>query len=127
MKSPANWLIGECYDEDLPEAYADPKDAAIAKARDRGPATRTKTTEVGKHGNNLPRGVAVMTVKAAGELGNPFDKMAVKLTLTDGAGAEYEYTFWPCHTDDALAEIGMRHLREICHALTNGIQSECTA
>lgn len=41
MPTPANWLAGERYDEDLPSVYADPKEAAIAKKKDR-PAKATK-------------------------------------------------------------------------------------
>jgi hypothetical protein len=35
IPTPANWLAGERYDEDLPGVYVDPKEAAIAKAKDR--------------------------------------------------------------------------------------------
>ncbi|QDB99772.1 hypothetical protein [Mesorhizobium sp. 8] len=35
IPTPANWLGGERYDEDLPEVYVDAKEAAIAKKRDK--------------------------------------------------------------------------------------------
>ncbi|WP_315924851.1 hypothetical protein [Mesorhizobium sp. SP-1A] len=35
IPTPANWLAGERYDEDLPEVYVDAKEAAIAKKRDK--------------------------------------------------------------------------------------------
>lgn len=47
MPAPANWLAGERYDEDLPDVYEDPKERAIAKAKDK-PANTNQPPKVGE-------------------------------------------------------------------------------
>ncbi len=52
MPSPANWLAGERYDEDLPEIYEDPKERAISKAKDRPAKAKPYAHSVVKGGIN---------------------------------------------------------------------------
>lgn len=52
IPTPANWLAGERYDEDLPDVYADPKEAAIAKAKDREPKTKPANSNTPPSGIN---------------------------------------------------------------------------
>ncbi|QND51524.1 hypothetical protein HB779_06125 [Phyllobacterium sp. 628] len=46
IPAPANWLAGERWDEDLPDIYIDPKEAAIAKAKERGSNPARGTSRV---------------------------------------------------------------------------------
>ncbi|EJN04486.1 hypothetical protein [Phyllobacterium sp. YR531] len=52
MPSPANWLVGERYDEDLPDVYEDPKERAIVKAKDRPAKDKPYAHSVVKNGIN---------------------------------------------------------------------------
>jgi hypothetical protein len=84
IPAPANWLSGERYDEDLPDVYADPKEAASAKAKDKPAATQpTQPTTRGKVSGTL-------RILEAEELGNPFGDSRCRIKL-DGPSGEQEY------------------------------------
>ncbi|PRH86918.1 hypothetical protein C5L14_16665 [Labrys okinawensis] len=122
-----NWLDRERYDEDLPEAYVDAKDAAVSRSRANG---KTKVSnpgarETGDAGHNLPKGTNRFTVSAVEHVGSVFDAWAVKLTLTATTGQEFEHTFWPINNHDAgLMEEGQRINGALCRAVNNNFSTD---
>ena len=122
----ANWLERERYREDMPEAYVDAREAAIARSASKG--TKPKTAAVGEAGgagHNLPKGTNRFTVSAVEHIGSVFDAWAVKLTLIATTGQEFEHTFWPISNHDAgLMEEGQRINGALCRAVNNNFSTD---
>jgi hypothetical protein len=60
------WLAEERYLEDLPEPYENPKEAAIARARENGPRKASKSNDTGKSGLSPKTPIGKHVVKIVG-------------------------------------------------------------
>ena len=93
------WLIEERYLEDLPEPYENPKEAAIARVKDRGPRTATAKpskptglsmkTPIGRHK------VKVVGSEMPDDRGSPEQRLCFSYRIEDGdhEGKQFSHTF----------------------------------
>jgi hypothetical protein len=96
-----NWLAEERYLEDLPVPYENPKEAAIARARDKGPRKASKTPQAEKATGLSPKTpVGRHKVKIVGselpdDTFNPEFRIRFSYRIQDGdhEGEEFSHTF----------------------------------
>ncbi|SDP46819.1 hypothetical protein SAMN05428967_2254 [Phyllobacterium sp. YR620] len=131
IPTPANWLTGERYDEDLPDVYTDPKEAAIAKANERKPS---KPAVAANDNDGLPAlPVYQWDVGPFSPFGtfrgeiidshvgwpNPKDQQAVFTIELDGReGNTVDHTFFVQAADPKKQERGQQFLRDIMRAVS---------
>ena len=107
------WLAEERYLEDLPEPYENPKEAAIARARENGPRKASKTSPAKEVGLSPKTPIGRHKVKIVGsELpddgGNPEFRMRFCYRIEDGdrEGTEFSHTFKLVSNDESLQTDG---------------------
>jgi hypothetical protein len=107
------WLIEERYLEDVPEPYENPKEAAIARARENRPrnaATKTPSkatglspkTPIGRHK------VKIVGSDMPDDRNNPEQRLVFSYRIEDGEhdGKEFSHTFHYLSNDDNLRAVG---------------------
>jgi hypothetical protein len=103
------WLVEERYLEDLPEPYENPKEAAIARARENGPR-KVKPQAAGKATGLSPKTpigrhkVKVIGSEMLDDSGNPEYRMKWSYRIEDGdhEGTEFSHTFKYFSADESL-------------------------
>jgi hypothetical protein len=109
------WLAQECYLEDLPEPYENPKDAAIARAKESGPRkAASKTPSAGKSvglSAKTPIGrhkVTVIGSEMPDHTNNPEQKLRFTYRIEDGEhiGKEFSHTFQYLSMDENVQAEG---------------------
>jgi hypothetical protein len=107
------WLAEERYLEDLPEPYENPKEAAIARARENGPRKASKPLPAGKETGLSPKtpiGSHKVKIVEAELLEDTRDEMRFKFLyrIQDGGneGKEFSHTFKYLSSDEALQTEG---------------------
>jgi hypothetical protein len=109
-----SWLAQECYLEDLPEPYENPKEAAIARARENGPRKAGKSPPTEKATGLSPKTpIGRHKVKVIGsELPDPYGsaetRMKFYFRIEDGQheGKEFSHSFKIISDDEALQTNG---------------------
>ncbi|MEQ1950547.1 hypothetical protein [Mesorhizobium sp. CN2-181] len=114
IPAPANWLAGERYDEDIPEVYVDPKQAAIAKKKDRPAKARPKAYTKPTDGVVYPRRESVTISNAYLDDYDGTKWLHLDLTEDDGKNHEFTVTIESLNEDEQMK--GQRTLRRICEA-----------
>lgn len=105
------WLAQECYLEDLPEPYENPKEAAIARAKQNGPSKASKAAPATKDLGLSPKTpIGRHKVKIIGSeiLGGSFDpeirmRFSYRVQNGDNEGKEFCHTF-KCISADESAQ-----------------------
>jgi hypothetical protein len=94
------WLTEERYLEDLPEPYENPKEAAIARARENGPRKAKRPKETGKSGLSSRTPIGRHAVKIIGSevTGGGFSEEAelqfhFRIESGDCEGTEFSHAF----------------------------------
>jgi hypothetical protein len=108
------WLAQECYLEDLPEPYENPKEAAIARARDNGPRKANKTTQPVKDlglSPKTPIGRHKVKIVASEILGDSFDaerrmRFSYRIEDSNHEGKEFSHTFKIMSADESAQTEG---------------------
>jgi hypothetical protein len=118
------WLDQECYLEDLPEPYENPKEAAIARARENGPRTASKTlpaandiglspkTPIGRHK------VKIVAVEMPDASFQEEARMRFLFRIEDGGheGREFSHTFKIVSADEATQTKGQEFFTDLRRA-----------
>lgn len=135
MPAPANWLAGERYDEDLPDVYVDPKEAAIAKAKDHGPRAAKKKPAVADNDDLAMPNFAEWDVGPFSPFGtfeaqivdssvdwiNEHDQQVVLDLVMHNSASTYDtekkHTFLIQAAQPAKQERGQQFLRDIMRAI----------
>ena len=108
IKRMHTWLVGECYLEDLPEPYENPKEAAIARSRENGPRKASKSTPAGKTTGlspKTPQGrhkVKIIGAEMPDNSGSPEQRFKFSYRIEDGdyEGKEFSHTFKSISADE---------------------------
>ena len=108
------WLAEERYLEDLPEPYENPKEAAIAGARENGPRKASKSPPAGKDTGLSPKTpigshkVKVIDSEMPDDSVNPELRMIFRYRIEDGdhQGKEFSHTFKIVSNDEELQSEG---------------------
>ena len=97
----ANWIKGECWLEDLPATYEDPKEAAIARAKERGPRAAKGQGSSGTGSAPIGRHVAKIV-----NLGVVKDTVIFRYQIVGGKhdGTEFEHSFPHFNTHGNIPE-----------------------
>lgn len=108
-----NWLTEERYLEDLPVPYENPKDAAIAKRKERGPRKAADDSSA-----SAPGGKHAVEIIGCDLTGTDQEKaFAFSFRIEGGKhdGKEFEHRF--CYLEkDGIDEEGSRIFSDICEA-----------
>ena len=115
------WLAQECYLEDLPEPYENPKEAAIARAKENGPRKATKTTPAPKDiglSSKTPLGRHKVKIIASELLGGSFDAerlMRFSYRIEDGGheGKEFSHSFKIMSADETTQTNGQSFFSDL--------------
>jgi hypothetical protein len=107
------WLAEERYLEDLPEPYENPKEAAIARAKDKGPRKAGKTMPAKEVGLSPKTPIGRHKVKIVGSE-MPDDKYSAEIRMKfcyriedgDREGTEFSHTFKLVSSDETLQTDG---------------------
>ena len=116
-----SWLAQECYLEDLPEPYENPKEAAIARAKENGPRKATKTTPATKDiglSSKTPLGRHKVKIIASELLGGSFDAerlMRFSYRIEDGGheGKEFSHSFKIMSADETTQTNGQSFFSDL--------------
>jgi len=108
IKRMHTWLVGECYLEDLPEPYENPKEAAIARARENGPRKASKSPPARKTTGlspKTPQGrhkVKIISAEMPDDSGSPEERFKLSYRIEDGdhEGKEFSHTFKSISADE---------------------------
>jgi hypothetical protein len=108
------WLDQECYLEDLPQPYENPKEAAIARAKQNGPRKANKaisTTKVTGLSPKTPIGRHTVKIVASELLGVAFDaerlmRFSYRIEDTENEGKEFSHSFKIASADEAAQTEG---------------------
>ena len=118
------WLAEERYLEDLPEPYENPKEVAIARAREKGPRKSgephraaqvlglSPKTPIGRHA------IKVVGSEMPDDRNNPEQRMKFSFRIENGEheGAEFSHTFKYGSADEDVRLKGMATFGELRHA-----------
>jgi hypothetical protein len=115
------WLAQECYLEDLPQPYENRKDAAIARARERGPKKATAhSTDIDGDAPVGRHEVTIIGFKALDEAGGREQRFSFSYRIRGGKhdGREFSHMFvhWAYDNDDVSTK-GKRLLADITRAV----------
>ncbi|MGQ3214680.1 hypothetical protein [Shinella sp.] len=127
MPTPANWLSGERFDEDLPEIYSDPKEAAIARRTTKATSEPENTEEpavewCGEISPFVPSGTHRIKVTAASTIADgDGELLSLVLDIDDGGSllTGISHTFPIRAGDHAVQERGQANLRVISSGHTS--------
>jgi hypothetical protein len=127
------WLAQECYLEDLPEPYENPKEAAIARARENGPR-RAKSQPAAKETGLSPRTpigrhrVKIVSSEMPDDSNNPEQRFRFSYRIEDGdhEGKEFSHTFKCISADESQQTEGQSFFAELRNA-TGVIEPEDTS
>jgi hypothetical protein len=116
-----SWLPQECYLEDLPEPHENPKEAAIARAKENGPRKATKTTPATKDiglSSKTPLGRHKVKIIASELLGGSFDAerlMRFSYRIEDGGheGKEFSHSFKIMSADETTQTNGQSFFSDL--------------
>ena len=108
-----NWLVEERYLEDLPVPYENPKEAAIARARENGPR-KGKPQPAGKATGLSPKTpigrhkVKIVGSEMPDDSGSPEQRFKFVYLIEDGdhEGKEFSHTFKYLSSDEELQAEG---------------------
>jgi hypothetical protein len=127
------WLAEERYLEDLPEPYENPKEAAMARARERGPRKATTATPAKAVGLSPKTPIGRHKVKVIGselpdDAGSTEFRMKFRYRIEDGdhEGKEFSHTFKTISNDEHLQTEGQSFFAELRNA-TGVIQPDDTS
>jgi hypothetical protein len=128
-----NWLAQECYLEDLPEPYENPKEAAIARARENRPR-KGKPQPAGKTTGlsaKTPQGrhkVKIISAEMPDDSNSPEQRFKFSYRIEDGdhEGKEFSHTFKSISVDESEQTQGQSFFAELRNA-TGVIQPEDTS
>ena len=115
------WLAQESYLEDLPQPYENPKEAAIARAKENGPRKATKTTPAPKDiglSSKTPLGRHKVKIIASELLGGSFDAerlMRFSYRIEDGGheGKEFSHSFKIMSADETTQTNGQSFFSDL--------------
>ncbi len=116
-----NWLADECYLEDLPEPYENPKEAAIARARENGPRKTSKPQPAGKATGLSPKTpigrhkVKIVGSEMPDDSGSPEQRFKFSYRIEDGdhEGKEFSHTFKYLSNDETLQTEGQSFFADL--------------
>ncbi len=108
------WLVEERYLEDLPEPYENPKEVAIARARENRPRKASKPQAAGKATGLSPKtpigrhNVKVIGSEMPDHRNNPEQRLRFSYRIEDGdhEGKEFSHTFDYLSEDDNVQAEG---------------------
>ncbi|WP_271574006.1 hypothetical protein [Bradyrhizobium sp. CCBAU 11361] len=127
------WLAEERYLEDLPEPYENPKEAAIARARENSLRKTDKSKESGKSGLSPKTPVGRHTVNIVGTdvTGGGWtqeSELQIKFRIEDGdhEGKEFSHSFKLMSADESAQDQGLATFRQIREA-TGVLEPEDTS
>jgi hypothetical protein len=128
------WLVEERYLEDLPEPYENPKEAAIAKAKENGPRKASKPQPVGKATGLSPKTpigrhkVKVVGSEMPDDRGSPEQRFKFSYRIEDGdhEGTEFSHTFKCVSADESQQTEGQSFFADLRKA-TGVIEPEDTS
>lgn len=114
------WLVEERYLEDLPEPYENPKEAAIAKARENGPRKAASKTPAKATGLSPKTPIGRHKVKIVGsempdDNGSPEQRFKFFYRIEDGGheGKEFSHTFKYLSEDEDLQAEGQTFFADL--------------
>jgi hypothetical protein len=114
------WLVEERYLEDLPEPYENPKEAAIARARENGPR-KASTKAPGKATGLSPRTplgrhkAKIIGSEMPDDSGSPEQRFKFSYRIEDGdhEGTEFSHTFKMVSNDENLQTEGQSFFADL--------------
>jgi hypothetical protein len=114
------WLVEERYLEDMPEPYENPKEAAIARARENGPR-KAKTAPAAKSTGLSPKTpigrhkVKVIGSEMPDDSGSPEQRFKFSYRIEDGdhEGKEFSHTFKYLSNDETLQTEGQSFFADL--------------
>jgi hypothetical protein len=110
-----SWLAEERYLEDLPQPYENPKEAAIARKKERGPTKTAKKSKAREAGLGLsektPQGehsVIIVGSDLSESVGSPERRLQFSYRIQGGQheGQEFSHTFAYISEDEEVQERG---------------------